>query len=241
MNPRTIRFFSPALFLTALLISVIAAAQPRIELFQSGPPANLRGISAPSVNICWLSGSHGWVGRTINGGKYTKWIQVKGYEKSDFRSLYAFDSLHACIANAGTPAYILETKNGGRTWERRYENTDTLAFIDAVAFIDENHGIALGDPIKDRFLLLRTNDGGKSWKEETGPVALPGEACFAASGTSLQVDKAGNVWIGKRWTHRSFMAKHPREFFLFVFRIRCAESFAEAIIPKIPWLKKACS
>jgi photosystem II stability/assembly factor-like uncharacterized protein len=189
-------FFSFLFLLGLILVSVFANAQPLIEYFQPGPQTNLRGISAPSENICWLSGSHGWVGRTTNRGKHTEWQQVKGFEKCDFRSLYAFDSLHAVIANAGSPAFILETTDGGKNWSHSYENTDTLAFIDALTFRDEKNGMAIGDPVRGHFLLLLTSDGGKTWKTETGPAAKPGEACFAASGTCLQVDKAGNAWIG---------------------------------------------
>jgi photosystem II stability/assembly factor-like uncharacterized protein len=93
------------------------------------------------------------------------------------------------IAHAGSPAYILRTTDGGTNWQKVYENKDTAAFIDGMDFWDKKNGIAYGDPINSRMLLLRTGDKGKTWKEdrpENCPVMAPGEASFAASGTAIR-------------------------------------------------------
>ena len=85
-------------------------------------------------SVGWVSGSKGWVGITANGGKDWSFRQVKGFEQCDFRSLYAFNAQHVVIANAGYPAYILSTSDGGATWQKVYENDDTAAFIDGWIF-----------------------------------------------------------------------------------------------------------
>jgi photosystem II stability/assembly factor-like uncharacterized protein len=67
-----------------------------------------------------------------------------------------------------------------------------------MAFWDEKNGIALGDPIKGQFRLITTDDGGATWKPLTAknlPPAFPGEAAFAASGTSLVVHGKDHVWF----------------------------------------------
>jgi hypothetical protein len=56
-------------------------------------------------------------------------------------------------------------------------------------FWDDKRGMLVGDPINGHFVLLQTNDGGKTWKEldtTKTPKAMEGEAVFAASGTSLR-------------------------------------------------------
>ena len=84
------------------------------------------------------------------------------------------------------------------TWVLEYINRDPKGFLDALAFWDAEHGLALGDPVDGRFTILITDDGGKHWKSipATGmPMALPGEAAFAASGTCLVVQGDCNAWF----------------------------------------------
>jgi hypothetical protein len=71
-----------------------------------------------------------------------------------------------------------------------------MYFFDAMDFADAKHGYILGDPIKNKFLLMETKDGGETWAEmQNTPDALPGEAAFAASGTCLRVNKDLGVVI----------------------------------------------
>lgn len=88
--------------------------------------------------------------------------------------------------SSGTPALILKTTDGGLSWQEKYRNIDTAYFFDAMDFADKKHGYILGDPIKNKFLLLETKDGGETWTPfKNPPDALSGEAAFAASGTCL--------------------------------------------------------
>ena len=151
--------------------------------------ASFRGLSVVDDAVAWVSGSKGWVGKTVNGGKDWTWQQVKGFEQCDFRSLYAFNAMEAIIAHAGTPAYVLRTEDGGITWQKVYENRDTAAFIDGVDFADRQNGMIYGDPIDSRMLLLNTHDGGRTWTElpmNQRPLMSKGEASFAASGTCIK-------------------------------------------------------
>ena len=62
----------------------------------------------------------------------------------DFRTLYAFNSKEAIIANAGSPANIMRTKDGGITWKIIYANKDSLAFFDGIDFWNDSEGIISG-------------------------------------------------------------------------------------------------
>ena len=162
---------------------------PKVELLTSGTKTSLRGLSVVSDAIVWVSGSNGTVGRSTDGGKNWKWFSVKGFEKTEFRDIEAFDATTAVIMAVGEPAYILRTVDAGETWKVVYENTTKGMFLDAMEFWNELAGIAIGDPINQKIFVVRTFDGGKTWQdvpENYRPVADSGEACFAASGTNVR-------------------------------------------------------
>lgn len=160
------------------------------------PDASFRGLSVVDDHVAWVSGTKGWIGQTVNGGKNWQFSQVKGFEKYDFRSLYAFDAKTAIIANAGSPAFILMTKDGGTNWSIVHKNEHKDAFFDGIDFWNSREGIIHGDPINGRMLLLTTDDGGSTWKDvASAPILNEGEACFAASGTAIRCYKKNKVTI----------------------------------------------
>ena len=180
-------------FLTAI-ISLTTFAQeiksiPTVEILTSGTKTELRGLSVVNNEVIWVSGSHGTIGKSTNGGKDWKWFVVKGFEKNDFRDIEAFDAYTAAIMSVGEPAYILKTVDGGNTWKVVYENKTKGMFLDAMEFWNEQSGIVIGDPINGKFFVGRTFDGGSTWREvpeQNRPIADSGEACFAASGTNVR-------------------------------------------------------
>ncbi|MBX2906513.1 MAG: hypothetical protein KF744_10775 [Taibaiella sp.] len=172
-----------------LLISTATHAQKyTLHPVETGVDASFRGMSIPNDSVAWVSGSKGHVLVTTNSGADWTIHRVPGFDKADFRTLHAFDNKNAIIANAGSPAVVLRTADGGTSWKQVYGNTDSAAFIDGIAFWDSKHGIIYGDPIGGRLMLLTTDDGGLSWKElpiKSSPVVSDGEASFAASGTAI--------------------------------------------------------
>lgn len=195
-------------FVILVNCSLLAQKSSNVLLELSGMPASLamadsvkkgfRGLSVVNEKVIWISGQRGLVGRSTNGGTSFSWRKVKSYEKMDFRTLHAFSKKCAVIATAGTPASILRTTNGGKTWSEVYRSDDSLMFFDGVGFWDDNRGLIFGDPIKGRMFLMETFDGGKTWKEipfADRPQLVEGEAAFAASGTTIRTLPGGHVYI----------------------------------------------
>lgn len=188
-----------SIFLACLLLPFFSAAQGyALKELTSGKNTSMRGLSVVSDSMAWVSGSNGYVGKTLDGGKTWDWTQPKGYEKLDFRDIEAFDKYKAIVVNAGSPAYVLSTTDGGKTWREVYKNTDSAIFLDGMDFWNNQEGIIFGDPIKNKMQLLKTTDGGLTWQDISSSLKAElkvGEAGFAASGTSLRTGKEGKVWI----------------------------------------------
>jgi photosystem II stability/assembly factor-like uncharacterized protein len=183
-----------------LLLASCVAPESTFGQFRSqtsGTTAQLRGVSAVSSTVAWASGSNGTFLRTTNGGLNWAVGKVSDASALDFRDIEAIDAHTAyLLATAGR---IYKTTDGGVHWSLQYDNTSPGVFLDAIAFWDAQHGIALGDPMNGRFLLITTRDGGKSWNQvasENMPASLEGEAAFAASGTCLAVGGKQNAWFG---------------------------------------------
>ncbi len=213
------------IFLLFLVCIVSASAQQRkVENILTDLPASFRALSVVDDQTAWISGSKGHVGLSMDGGKTWKLEQVKGFETLDFRSCYGFDARHAIIASAGAPAHILKTDNGGASWKVVYKNENKDAFFDGIDFWNEKEGIVFGDPINSKMLMMKTEDGGETWKEVlTSPMLKEKEASFAASGTTIRCVKkstiliatggsAARLWVsndkGKSWTSNETAMVH---------------------------------
>lgn len=170
-----------------------------VKIIASGIKSSMRGLSAVDDKTVWVSGSSGIVGLSTDSGNTWKWMKVKGYEKTDFRDIEAFDEKTAIIMGVDTPAIILKTIDAGETWTKVFEDKTPGMFLDAMEFWNEQSGIVIGDPIHGKMYIGRTFDGGNSWQnipEANKPSVVEGEACFASSGTNIRkLNKSEAVFI----------------------------------------------
>ncbi len=176
--------------LTLLILFSTIRLEAQFRIIETSTKASFRAMSVVDDQTVWLAGTQGTVGRSVSGGKTWQFFTIPGFEKSDFRNLYAFDSLRAIAANAGSPAVIFRTDNGGKSWQEVYRNPHKDAFLDGIDFWDEKRGMIYGDPINGSMLLLKTSDGGLTWVEASEshrPKLDSGEASFAASGTNIRL------------------------------------------------------
>jgi photosystem II stability/assembly factor-like uncharacterized protein len=196
MKPHSLSFVC-----SLLLLTLSGACQAQWQAQQSHTHSRLRGVSVVNARVVWASGAGGTVLRTIDGGVNWQPRPVPGADRLDFRDVHAVDERMAFILSIGPGelSRIDKTSDGGATWSSSLRNTDPRIFLDAISFWDETHGIAQGDPVEGRFVVLTTDDGGKSWVRRDSPdipPALPGEGAFAASGTCLVTEGRSNAWFG---------------------------------------------
>jgi len=187
-------------FVQLVLLILPSALFAQYKFIRSATPNKELTFWAASVvdRVAWVSANKGTVALTSDGG--TKWVykQVKGFEDREFRSIYAFNDKIAVIANVGSPASILRTTDGGDHWEVVYRNESPHAFIDGIDFWSDGQGLMYGDPIDGRMLLVKTEDGGKTWTDvlvQFRPRLVDGQASFASSGTGIRCLPNGKVVI----------------------------------------------
>lgn len=182
--------FSVVFSICCLLVSA-----QKVQVLVNDKKASFRGLSVVNDKVVWVSGSNGTVGRSVDAGETWKWFTVKGFEKTDFRDIEAFDDMTAVIMGIAEPAYILKTVDGGENWKVVFQNNNKGMFLDAMEFWNEMSGIVIGDPVKvsqtsDKagIFVARTFDGGSTWQNippQNYPATDSGEACFASSGTNI--------------------------------------------------------
>jgi photosystem II stability/assembly factor-like uncharacterized protein len=171
-----------------LFFYMVSAKAQQIVLLTAKQSISIRGLSVVDDKIIWASGSSGMIAQSTDAGETWQWMQVAGFEKADFRDIEAFDAQTAVVMSIASPAYILKTHNGGKSWQKVFIDTRNEMFLDAMEFWNEKSGIVIGDPINGKIFVARTFDGGDSWQtlpEQNFPAAATGEAMFASSGTNI--------------------------------------------------------
>ncbi len=183
------------------------------QMQNSGTQASLRGLCVVNADVVWASGSGGTVIRTEDAGATWLPVSVDGADQLDFRDIHAVDARGALVLSAGQPARVYRTVDGGKSWTLCFEHPNEKSFFDAMSFWDDQHGIAMSDPIDDRVLLIETLDGGKTWNElppQRRPTVRRGEAGFAASGTNMCVIGSDRVLIALGGAEKDQQEKSSR-------------------------------
>ena len=184
----------------ALILS--AASQAQFTVQQSNSTASLRGIANVDGAVAWASGTAGTVLKTLDGGAHWQTCAVPtGADALDFRGIQAFDAKSALVMSIGKgdASRVYRTDDGCKTWSLVFTNPDTPdGFFDSIYFTKRNEGWLLGDPVKGRFYLAATHDGGRSWKQVVSPglVASGEGGAFAASNQSVVFAPGGPVFGG---------------------------------------------
>lgn len=198
------RALRPMLSLAAIafLVATLTAQAPVARWMPqtSGVTVRLRGVSAVSSTVGWVSGAAGTVLRTSDAGTTWQRLTVPGAEALDFRDIDATDArtAHVLSIGPGAASRIYQTSDAGATWTERFVNTNPQAFFDAMTFADADHGVAVSDSVDGRFVILLTTNGGRTWTPVPAdrlPPALPGEGAFAASGTNVAMSGPRHLWF----------------------------------------------
>lgn len=174
-------------FLMLLPIRLVAQ---QLTPLTTGENLSIRGLSVVDDRTIWVSGTQGKVGLSTDGGNSWTWHQVKGFERTDFRDIEAFDAKTAVIMGIDSPGVVLKTFNAGASWKVVHSDHTKGVFMDAMEFWDDGNGMIVGDPIDKQLYILRTADFGNTWSRYMNHRIAPtqtGEAMFASSGTNIRI------------------------------------------------------
>ncbi|MAM29160.1 MAG: oxidoreductase [Flavobacteriaceae bacterium] len=165
---------------------------------------SIRAIAPLDENGVWFAANNGRVG-LIDGD--TPKLATIHYEDSilAFRAI-AKTKKAVFVLSIASPAVLykigVEDRVATKIEEVYVENGDKV-FYDAMAFWNDQEGIAMGDPTNGCLSIIVTRDGGDTWSRincDNLPNTDTGEAAFAASNSNIAVYK-DHVWIvsgGKR-------------------------------------------
>ncbi len=159
---------------------------------------SIRAIEAIDEHTLWYAGSGGQYGYTEDAGAtwHIDSISHPAHDNLEFRSIAATNTA-IFLLSVGSPALLYRTNDKGKNWDIVFTDHDALAFYDAMAFWDDEDGIAMGDPIAGCLSIIKTNDGGDSWYKipcDRLPPTIEGEAAFAASNSNISLYN-DHVWI----------------------------------------------
>lgn len=192
----------------ALVVACQAAESPgpdaapglTVREVASGTTALLQAVDPVDRNVVWVSGHRGTWARTLDGGESWTAGVVEGADTLQFRDIEGVDERTAILMSAGPGALsrMFRTEDGGGTWSETFVMDHPDGFLDCMAFLDGQRGLAYGDAVDGALYLLETDDGGRSWRRlptERLPAALPGEGGFAASGSCVDAELTASYWI----------------------------------------------
>ena len=160
---------------------------------------SLRGVSSRG-EVAWASGSGGAIFRIAESGEWQRLRTPTDAEGLDFRDVEARpDGALLMAAGPGKASGLWHVDGQGRHAKKLLDCPWADGFFDGMAFWDEQRGLLVGDPVEGALMILRTEDGGRSWKhlkDAARAHAVPNEFAFAASGTSVCVLGSALAWIG---------------------------------------------
>lgn len=165
---------------------------------------SIRAITPVDENAVWFAANNGRVG--LIDAKTPKLATIH-YEDSilAFRSIAKIDKA-VFVLSIANPAVLykigVENREATKIEEVYVEHGETV-FYDAMAFWNNQEGIAMGDPVGGCLSIIVTRDSGETWKKipcDKLPKTEKGEAAFAASNSNIALYN-NHVWIvsgGKR-------------------------------------------
>ncbi|RNL91097.1 oxidoreductase [Sinomicrobium pectinilyticum] len=193
------------LFILSLLISVSCTSSGKFEARDitgvSITPMledsmSVRAIEIVSGKTLWFADDRGRYGYFDYKGSPV--IDSVSYDTivPHFRAIATNDN-DVFLLGIGSPALLYKVEENGGA-ELVYRETHERAFYDAMKFWNEREGIAIGDPTESGCLsVLVTRNGGNSWSRipcDKLPLAVEGEAAFAASNTNIDII-GDRTWI----------------------------------------------
>jgi len=126
-------------------------------------------------------------------------IELFQAKYTDLRDIHVLSDSSILAMGIASPGHIWKIKKGETEWSKVYSNMDSLVFMDGMDFWNDSVGLVYGDPLSGYHFILKTTNGGETWRripQQKIPGNLEIEAGFAASGTGIVCKENGTAYIG---------------------------------------------
>ena len=126
-------------------------------------------------------------------------IELFQAKYTDLRDIHVLSDSSILGMGIASPGHIWKIKKGETEWSKVYSNMDSLVFMDGMDFWNDSVGLVYGDPLSGYHFILKTTNGGETWRripQQKIPGNLEIEAGFAASGTGIVCKENGTAYIG---------------------------------------------
>jgi len=160
---------------------------------------NFRAIEVLNDSTLWFANSGGEVGDITLTGKTHFYKSDSNHEITNhFRAIASTKKyLYALSISSPARLYQFEKQNYNILGKIVFTDNHPKAFYDAMLFLNDKNGIAMGDPSGKCLSIITTINSGKSWKKldcAILPKSDNGEAAFAASNTNIS-SIGKKIWI----------------------------------------------
>ncbi|NNL09982.1 MAG: oxidoreductase, partial [Croceitalea sp.] len=158
---------------------------------------SIRAIEFLDSNSLAFAGSDGLYGSVNLTTNKVLTKQMKFHTSIPSFRAVAHTATDFFMLSIESPALLYKTSGKGRM-ELVYKEEGDGVFYDAMKFMDNHRGIAVGDNQDGCLSIIITKDGGQTWKKlacEQLPEAEESEGAFAASNTNIEII-GETVWIG---------------------------------------------
>ena len=157
--------------------------------------SSIRAIHAKKDSSLIYATSDGYIGLLFPSDKGLKSHKIV-YDTivPHFRSI-ASTNTNIYVLSIGNPALLYQYREG--EVKIAYKEEHSKVFYDAMAFFDEQNGIAMGDPTEDCLSIIITKDAGNTWNKipcSELPKTEEGEAAFAASNSNIAIVNS-HAWL----------------------------------------------
>jgi len=133
-------------------------------------PPKLNSVSANIGGMeGWIGGDSGTILYTSNNGNnwYYRNCPIAGTNSinvisvmSTFYYVGFISGKALCSFNNLNTTYICRTSNGGNNWTNVYQKPGRIR---SIQMFDSAYGVAVGDPVGGRWVILKTTNGGMSF------------------------------------------------------------------------------
>ncbi|MDF4221962.1 oxidoreductase [Maribacter sp. M208] len=156
---------------------------------------SIRAIELMDNNLAFAANNGNYGTVELTTGKVRANVEKYHTSIPAFRAV-AHTSTDFFMLSIESPALLYKTGNNG-LMELVYKEEGEGVFYDAMTFLNDNEGIAIGDSVDGCLSIIITSDGGSTWSKlpcSQLPKGIEAEGAFAASNTNIKT-LGDKIWV----------------------------------------------